>query len=129
MTGTYEYEKGDKRPMPDFNVFFRYHATYPFYSDAVWYLTQMRRWGQITEAKPDAWYLETAKKVYRSDIYLAAAKALIAEGKAKEADFPLKSDGFKGSQDGFIDGIVFDGRKPNDYLGKFKIGLKNDDAA
>jgi nitrate/nitrite transport system substrate-binding protein len=89
----------------------------------------MRRWGQITEAKPDAWYLETAKKVYRSDIYLAAAKALIAEGKAKEADFPLKSDGFKGSQDGFIDGIVFDGRKPNDYLGKFKIGLKNDDAA
>jgi nitrate/nitrite transport system substrate-binding protein len=128
MTGTYEYEKGDKRPLPDFNVFFRYHATYPFYSDAVWYLTQMRRWGQITEAKPDAWYLETAKKVYRPDVYLAAAKALVAEGKAKEADFPLKSDGFKGPQDGFIDGIVFDGRKPNDYLGKFKIGLKSGDA-
>ncbi len=47
MTGTFEYEKGDKRPLPDFNVFFRYHATYPYYSDAIWYLTQMRRWGHI----------------------------------------------------------------------------------
>lgn len=51
MTGTFEYEKGDKRNVPDFNVFFRYNATYPFYSDAIWYLTQMRRWGQIAEPK------------------------------------------------------------------------------
>lgn len=29
MTGTFEYEKGDKREIPDFNVFFRYNATYP----------------------------------------------------------------------------------------------------
>ncbi|MDO8271246.1 MAG: CmpA/NrtA family ABC transporter substrate-binding protein, partial [Gammaproteobacteria bacterium] len=41
MTGTFEYEKGDVREVPDFNVFFRYNATYPYYSDAVWYLTQM----------------------------------------------------------------------------------------
>ena len=34
MTGTFEYEKGDKRPVPDFNVFFRYFATYPYYSHA-----------------------------------------------------------------------------------------------
>ncbi|HEX9857975.1 MAG TPA: CmpA/NrtA family ABC transporter substrate-binding protein, partial [Paracoccaceae bacterium] len=47
MTGTFEYEKGDTREVPDFNVFFRHYATYPYYSDAVWYLTQMRRWGQI----------------------------------------------------------------------------------
>ena len=128
MTGTFEYEKGDKRPLPDFNVFFRYFATYPYYSDAIWYLTQMRRWGQITETKPDSWYFEIAKKTYRPAIYLQAAKALVAEGKAKEADFPFKSDGFKGPQDGFIDGIVYDGRKPNDYLSKFKIGLKPADA-
>jgi len=36
MTGTFEYEKGDKRKVPDFNVFFRYNATYPYYSDAIW---------------------------------------------------------------------------------------------
>ncbi|MEL7144730.1 MAG: CmpA/NrtA family ABC transporter substrate-binding protein, partial [Bacteroidota bacterium] len=52
MTGTFEFEKGDKREMPDFNVFFRYHATYPYYSDGIWFLTQMRRWGQIPESKP-----------------------------------------------------------------------------
>lgn len=124
MTGTFEYEKGDKRPLPDFNVFFRYYATYPFYSDAIWYLTQMRRWGQIPEGKPDSWFFDTARQVYRPDVYLQAAKALVAEGKAKEADFPMKSDGFRSEQGGFIDGLVFDAKKPNDYLNKFAIGLK-----
>jgi nitrate/nitrite transport system substrate-binding protein len=61
MTGTFEYEKGDKRSVPDFNVFFRYNATYPYYSDAVWYLSQMRRWGQIPETKPDSWYMTSPK--------------------------------------------------------------------
>ena len=36
MPGFFEFEKGDKRDIPDFNVFFRYNATYPFYSDAIW---------------------------------------------------------------------------------------------
>jgi nitrate/nitrite transport system substrate-binding protein len=129
MTGTYEFEKGDKRPLPDFNVFFRHHATYPYYSDAIWYLTQMRRWGQIPEAKPDSWYLDVAKQVYLPSVYMQAAKALIAEGKVPEADFPMKTDGFRGVQDGFIDGIRFDARKPNDYLAKFKIGLRADQKA
>jgi nitrate/nitrite transport system substrate-binding protein len=68
--------------------------------------------------------MEVAKKVYLPEIYMKAAKALIAEGKAKESDFPMKTDGFKGPQDGFIDGVVYDGRKPNDYLNRLKIGLK-----
>ncbi len=123
MNGTFEYEKGDKRPLPDFNTFFRNGASYPSYSSAVWYLTQMRRWGQINEAKPDAWYLETAKKVYRPDIYLAAAKELVAEGKAKAEDFPADT-GMKPSQNFFIDKIPYDANKPNDYLAKFPIGLK-----
>ena len=85
----------------------------------------MRRWGQINEEKSDAWFMETAKKVYRPDIYMAAAKALIAEGKAKAGDFPSeKESGFKPSQADFIDGIVYDGTKPNEYLTKFPIGLK-----
>lgn len=124
MTGTFEYEKGDVRDVPDFNVFFRYYATYPFYSDAVWYLTQMRRWGQIPTDKTDEWYHETAKKVYRPDIYLAAARLLIDEGKVKEKDFPFGTDGYRDPQAEFIDNIVFDGRKPNAYLTKLPIGLK-----
>lgn len=129
MTGTFEYEKGDKRAVPDFNVFFRYNATYPYYSDAIWYLTQMRRWGQIADQKPDSWFLDVAKKVYRPDIYSAAAKELIAEGKLMAKDFPDfgKEDGFRAPQTHFIDGITYDGREPNAYLTKFDIGLKGKD--
>lgn len=124
MTGTFEYEKGDKRPVPDFNVFYRYFATYPFYSDAVWYLTQMRRWGQIAEAKPDAWYADMAKRIYKPETYLKAARLLVEEGKAAREDFPWESDGYRAATADFIDGITYDGRKPNDYLKKFPIGLK-----
>jgi nitrate/nitrite transport system substrate-binding protein len=126
MTGTFEYEKGDKRAVPDFNVFFRYFATYPYLSDAIWYLTQMRRWGQIADYKPDSWYAETAKQVYRPDIYLQAAKLLVAEGKAKPEDFPWNSDGYRPPTGEFIDGTEYDGRKPNDYLKSLAIGLKGD---
>ncbi len=126
MTGTFEYEKGDKRSVPDFNVFFRYHATYPYYSDAVWYLTQMRRWGQIPEQKPDSWYDEIARKVYRPDIYRKAAEGLIAEGHLSVDEFPdfAGESGYRAPQTEFIDGVTFDGRAPNAYLEKFAIGLK-----
>lgn len=126
MTGTFEYEKGDKREVPDFNVFFRYNATYPYYSDAIWYLTQMRRWGQISEDKSDQWYKDLAAKVYRADIYSKAAQSLIADKLADAKDFPdfNTEDGFKDPQADFIDGIVYDGTKPNEYINKFTIGLK-----
>jgi nitrate/nitrite transport system substrate-binding protein len=123
MTGTFEFEKGDKREAKDFNVFFNYNATYPFYSDAVWYLTQMRRWGQINETKADTWYDETAKKVYRPDVWLSAAKLLVEEGVLKESDLP-QTNGYKPATSDFIDGMEYDGTKPNDYLKKFKIGNK-----
>ncbi|MGD9785897.1 MAG: CmpA/NrtA family ABC transporter substrate-binding protein [Hyphomicrobiaceae bacterium] len=126
MTGTFEFEKGDKRDIPDFNVFFRYFATYPYYSDAVWYLTQMRRWGQIGEAKDDAWFADTAKKVYRPDIYLKAAKLLVSDGKAKQEDFPWDTDGYRAPTPAadIIDGIPFDAKAPNAYIDSLPIGLK-----
>ena len=124
MTGTFEYEKGDKRPVADFNVFYRYFATYPFYSDAIWYLTQMRRWGQIHEHKPDTWYDEVARQVYRPDIYLAAAKLLLEDGLIKEKDIPWQTDGYKQPTNEFIDGVTYDGRQPNAYIDSLTIGLK-----
>jgi nitrate/nitrite transport system substrate-binding protein len=128
MTGTFEYEKGDKRSVPDFNVFFRYFATFPYYSDAVWYLTQMRRWGQISEPKSDQWYFDVAASVYRPDIYKKAALELIEEGTMTAADFPEfdSETGFRSPQKHFIDNIVYDGTAPNTYLKKFPIGLKDE---
>ncbi|MCZ4094028.1 CmpA/NrtA family ABC transporter substrate-binding protein [Sinorhizobium psoraleae] len=125
MTGTFEYERGDKRDVPDFNVFFRHNATYPFYSDAIWYLTQMRRWGQIAEHKDDAWYAETAKSVYLPDIYMKAAEMLVEEGTADKGDFPFGTDGYRAPTTDFIDGVAFDAKAPNAYVDSLKIGLKN----
>ncbi|MBK8475969.1 MAG: ABC transporter substrate-binding protein [Opitutaceae bacterium] len=124
MTGTWAYAPGDKRPLPDFNIFFRHFATYPFYSDAVWYLTQMRRWGQIGEAKSDAWYHDTAASVYQPAIYREAAGALVAEGKLQASAIPA-TDGYKAPTAEFIDGMSYDGRAPNAYLRQFPIGHKD----
>ena len=126
MTGTFEFEKGDVREIPDFNVFFRYNATFPFYSDAIWYLTQMRRWGQITEAQPDSWYHDVAASVYLPETYLTAAQMLVDEGLADAADFPWESDGYKPATDEFIDGVAYDGHAPNAYIDSFEIGLKSE---
>ena len=123
MTGKFTFAQGDTRDAPDFNIFFRDFAGYPYYSDAIWYLTQMRRWGQIAEDKDDQWYFDTAKAVYRPDLYLAAANKLVADGVIPKESVP-ETDGYKGEQSGFIDGVTYDGKTPNAYLAKFTIGLK-----
>lgn len=125
MTGYFYFQKTDRRELPDFNVFFKYHCTYPWYSDGIWFLTQMRRWGQITEPKPAGWYHEMAKKIYRPDIYLAAAKELLAEGLIEAADVPWDTDGYKPATSDFIDGVTYDGRDPIGYLNSHKIGNKD----
>jgi nitrate/nitrite transport system substrate-binding protein len=47
----------------------------------------------------------------------------------KASDFPTLTtdDGFRGPQTHFIDGIVYDENKPNEYITKFAIGLKAGD--
>ncbi|MEM6778405.1 MAG: CmpA/NrtA family ABC transporter substrate-binding protein [Planctomycetota bacterium] len=125
MTGTFVFQDTDVRPMPDFNVFFKYNATFPHYSDCIWFLTQMRRWGQITEAKPAEWYAETAKEIYRPDIYRTAADMLISEGKLEASDIPSPDyDGYREPSSDFIDGNKYDGKDPLGYLASFEIGHK-----
>ena len=125
MTGFFYFQKTDKRPMPDFNVFFKYHCTYPWYSDGVWFLTQMRRWGQVTEPKPAEWYHEMAQEVYKPEIYLKAARMLVNEGLLEESDVPWETNGYKEVTSDFIDGIPYDGRDPIGYLNAHKIGNKD----
>ena len=126
MTGFFFFQKTDKRPLPDFNVFFKYHCSFPHYSDGIWFLTQMRRWGQITEAKSAAWYHETAKSVYLPDVYRKAADMLLEEGSLTAAEYPTADyDGYKPATSDFIDGIEFDGKKPIEYLNSHKIGNKD----
>lgn len=55
--------------LPDFNVFHRYVANFPWCSQAMWFITQMLRWGQIRDALDIA---ATAAAVYRPGIYREA---------------------------------------------------------
>ncbi len=123
MTGYFYFQKTDKRTMPDFNVFFKSYSSYPWYSDGVWMMTQMRRWGQISEARPAEWYAEMAKKVYLPEVYRAAASRLIEQGLLTASEIPpADTDGYKPASSDFIDGLSYDGKDPLGYLRQHVIG-------
>ena len=105
-------------------MFFRYYATYPYYSDAVWYLTQMRRWGQIAEAQAGRVVSSRRRRrcIARTSI-CRPRSCWSRRRKAKQEDFRGERR-LSRADEGFIDGIEYDGRKPNAYLEKFAIGLK-----
>lgn len=126
MTGTFMFQSTDVREMPEFNLFFKHFASYPHYSDCIWFLTQMRRWGQITEPKTAAWYAETAKEVYKPEIYRTAAAMLVSEGLLEESELPgLGYDGYRPVTDEFIDNKSYDAHDPVGYINSFEIGNKD----
>jgi nitrate/nitrite transport system substrate-binding protein len=125
ITGTLVYGVAadgshDRRPEPQFNVFYKRYASFPLTSHGVWCLTQMRRWGMISEDKPDAWYQETAAKVFRADIYRAAFDSLKAEGLVQADELPAQ-DALSYPAESFIDRIPFDPAQPNDYIKRFTL--------
>jgi nitrate/nitrite transport system ATP-binding protein len=74
MTGTFQFAaNAPPRSRPDFNVFHRYAATFPWRSHALWTLSQMVRWGQL----PAGLDLDRiSRAVYRPDLYQTAAETL-----------------------------------------------------
>jgi hypothetical protein len=129
MTGTFQFAAGTApRSCPDFNVFHRYAANYPWRSHAVWILTQMLRWGQLTETQN---LHRIADKVYRPEIYREVAKALgfqtgIAdykdEGRHDSAWSPQGDDApWVLGADCFFDGRQFRPGDPIGYLRGFDV--------
>jgi nitrate/nitrite transport system substrate-binding protein len=59
--------------LPDFHIFQREDANFPWRSHADWFLAQMVRWGQ---APPSIDIEATADRVYRTDLYRAAAREM-----------------------------------------------------
>jgi nitrate/nitrite transport system substrate-binding protein len=127
MTGTLVYNVvdgvADRRAEPEFNVFYRRHASFPWHSHGVWALTQFRRWGMVPENKPDGWYQDIAAKVFRTDLYRAAFDSLKADGLVKSDECPTEDSRGYGAE-AFIDRIAFDPAKPNAYLAQFALGRK-----
>ncbi len=129
MTGTFRYSSGEApRSLPDFNVFYRYAANFPWRSQAEWFITQMLRWGQIRKAID---IRHTAASVYRPDLYRDAAKELgvpyptidyktegthAATWTLTHASRPIVM-----GPDRFFDGLHYDPARLIAYLDSFKV--------
>ena len=103
MTGTYMFTNGVNTPMPNFNVFGKKQALYPYYSHGLWQVTQMIRWGQLDKAID---MKKTVERVYRPDLFAKAAK---------EVNYALPATSWKVEKK-FIDGVTFDPNKSVDYI-------------
>jgi nitrate/nitrite transport system substrate-binding protein len=110
IKGNYDYGTGRIEPnSPHFMKFWRDHASYPFQSHDLWFLTEDIRWGKIA---PETDIKSLVSKVNREDIWRAAAKDLGV------TDVPATTS--RGPET-FFDGRVFDPEKPGDYLASLAI--------
>lgn len=137
MTGTWRYSAGEAPvAMPDFNVFHRYAANFPWRSHGVWFLTQMVRWGQIEHTVN---FRQLAESVYDSATYRAAAAELglaapLGDYKQEGGHpAPWSLDAGDGriamGPDRFFDGERFDPLAPVDYLRSFNLSAMRVDLA
>lgn len=74
LTGKNRQTGGNLRSdIPDFNVFYRYAANFPWLSQAKWVLSQMKRWNQLNH---DIDFDIVARSAFQPDVYREAAKEL-----------------------------------------------------
>ena len=69
ITGRLQFEPGVEKPMPDFFVPYSRAANFPWVSHALWFYSQMVRWGQVSHTPENA---RKAAASYRPDLYRAA---------------------------------------------------------
>ena len=113
----------------DYINYHRYAASFPWRSHAVWFLTQMMRWGQIPA---DTDVVAAAAAAYRPDLYRIAAQQIgtpapIVDEKVEglhsaawvldEATAPIAM-----GPDLFFDGRRFDAGQPLAYASGFAVG-------
>ena len=113
MKGKFDYGIPGKvvEDSPHIMKYWRDHASYPFKSHDLWFITEDMRWGKF-EPTVDAKAL--IDKVNREDIWREAAKDL---GVAA-ADIPASTSRGKET---FFDGKVFDPDDPATYLAALDI--------
>lgn len=110
--GTFDYGDGRKvENSPYLMKFWRDHASYPFRSHDLWFLTEDIRWGKFP---PDLDAKALIGNVNREDLWREAAAAVGVDG----ADVPTSTS--RGIER-FFDGKVFDSDKPQAYLASLAI--------
>jgi nitrate/nitrite transport system substrate-binding protein len=141
LMGTLQFSSDEQpRAAPDYNVFHRYAANFPWRSHALWFLSQMVRWGQLEEIiDHDA----IANAVYRPDVFRAAAAVLRLP--CPETDYKIEGlhesvwtlahgeETLAMGPDLFMDGRRFDPAGFRDYvegfaISRFRAGIRSADA-
>ncbi|RUX34543.1 nitrate transporter [Mesorhizobium sp. M2A.F.Ca.ET.042.01.1.1] len=123
LTGRLQIGGGVERRVDDFFLPFDKAANFPWKSHALWFYTQMVRWGQLPHTPQN---LAIARDCYRPDLYRSALKPLgvalpganaKVEGALKVAT-PVGSAGASLvlGPDGFFDGQIFDPDRIDAYI-------------
>ena len=129
LVGSPPYVQGQDGPASqDYLVYHRYAANFPWRSHALWFLSQMLRWGQIG---PEIDLRLVAERVYRPDLFRTAAESLgeavpVADAKVEGAHAESWTlDGAPSpiamAQDAFMDGRIFDFEAPAAYARGFAV--------
>lgn len=130
LVGSPPYAPGVPAPAnQDYLIFNRYAASYPWRSHAIWFLSQMLRWGQIG---PEVDLAAAAASVYQPEAFRDAARDLgvaapIVDEKVEgahaepwlleEATEPMRM-----GPDMFFDGRPFDAAQAVRYARSFAVG-------
>jgi NitT/TauT family transport system ATP-binding protein len=123
LSGDLDAGGGDIRRAVDFFVPFAKAATFPWKSHALWFYSQMVRWGQVQHSAENT---NIARETYRPDLYRSALKPLgvalpAANAKVEGAlrvPTPVGSAGASLTlgPDGFFDGTLFDPDELDRYI-------------
>ncbi|EYC51898.1 bicarbonate-binding protein [Hylemonella gracilis str. Niagara R] len=112
VKGDFDYGTGRVEMNSKFQMrFWKDHASYPFQSHDLWFLTEDIRWGYLP---PNLDTKALIAKVNREDLWRAAAKELGVAAK----DIPTSTS--RGVEK-FFDGKVFDPANPKKYLDSLSI--------
>jgi len=123
LSGKIDIGGGQVIAVDEFFVPLAKAATFPWKSHALWFYSQMVRWGQIGHSKENE---KIARETYRPDIYRAALEPLgvalpganaKVEGALEQAT-PVGSAGASLTlgPDGFFDGSLFDPDQIDAYI-------------
>lgn len=127
LSGKIPLGLGESLSESDFFIPLDRAATFPWQSHALWFYSQMVRWGQLDHSPEN---FEIAKQSYRPDLYRAAlqqtdaaipAANMKVEGALKTSTAVGSSGRLMLGPDGFFDQRIFDPHDMENYLAGMKI--------
>jgi two-component system, oxyanion-binding sensor len=128
LSGHLQLGGGAERTVEDFFLPFDKAANFPWKSHALWFYTQMVRWGHVAHTPEN---LAIARDCYRPDLYRSALKPLGvalpgANSKVEGALASATPVGSAGASlvlgpDGFFDGQIFDPDEVDAYIAGQKL--------